>query len=121
MKYLKSFKIFDSYNSYENSLTGKGDDNQRGHSDITKWLADLNYFKKSPLLPEPETNIYKIRRLYFVSKNITELPESISELRNLEYLDLSGNKLTKLPESISELRNLKYLNLSGNQIGRAHV
>ncbi len=47
---------------------------------------------------------------------LTELPESLSQLSQLEKLDLSGNRLTMLPESLSQLTQLQSLDLSSTQL-----
>ncbi len=47
---------------------------------------------------------------------LTELPESIWELRQLESLTISHTKLTALPESIEKLTELTSLDLSNNQL-----
>jgi len=47
---------------------------------------------------------------------ITNLPESITNLSNLTELDLRGNQITNLPESIAKLSNLKKLYLKENKI-----
>ena len=47
---------------------------------------------------------------------MTTLPISIGWLVNLEELYLSNNKLTNLPETISDLRSLNLLRINDNQI-----
>lgn len=67
------------------------------------------------------TLIEKARRnrshdLDLSSQNLTELPESISQLTHLQTLFLYGNQLTSLPESIGQLTKLKALSLNNNQL-----
>jgi len=46
---------------------------------------------------------------------VSQLPESIGDLKNLMFLSLPNNqKLTDLPESIADLDNLQVLNLKGS-------
>ncbi len=47
---------------------------------------------------------------------ITEIPESLCEMKLMKSLNLSKNKLNEIPESIYDLSNLMYLNLSLNSI-----
>jgi len=47
---------------------------------------------------------------------ITEIPESIKELKNLLKLDLSYNDISKLPDDMSVLENIVYLDLTINEI-----
>ncbi|KAM6547062.1 hypothetical protein CsatB_027798 [Cannabis sativa] len=52
-----------------------------------------------------------LRVLSFCGLHITELSDSIGELKHLRYLDLSGTKIVMLPESVSVLYNLQTLKL----------
>ncbi|XP_028943760.2 putative disease resistance RPP13-like protein 1 [Malus domestica] len=54
-----------------------------------------------------------LRVLSFNGYRITELPNSIGDLRHLRYLDLSYTAITSLPKSISTLYNLQTLILEG--------
>ena len=45
---------------------------------------------------------------------VSQLPESIGDLKNLMFLSLPKPKLTDLPESIADLENLQVLNLKGS-------
>jgi internalin A len=47
---------------------------------------------------------------------LTELPESVRQLRSLQELLLDGNHLTKLPEWLGQLTGLKALAVSNNQL-----
>jgi len=52
-----------------------------------------------------------VTQLDLSRKGLTELPESIGELKNLRELNLEFNKITRLPESIRKLKNLTKLYL----------
>jgi len=70
---------------------------------------------------EAEKRIEEARRsqatkLYLDGIELTELPESLSQLTRLQELDLSHNGLTELPESLRHLTQLKILNLSLNKL-----
>ena len=47
---------------------------------------------------------------------LTEIPESVAQLRQLQTLNLHNNKLMTLPESLSQLHRLQSLDLSSNQL-----
>jgi Leucine-rich repeat (LRR) protein len=60
------------------------------------------------------------------SNNLTDLPDSISELQAIRILRFKYNQLRRVPCAISRLPQLLSLELSGNQITRldsgiAHV
>lgn len=61
-------------------------------------------------------NGMNITNLALCSKNISIIPNWISNLKNLEILNLSFNKIYKIPESIAKLPNLKHLDLTENPI-----
>ena len=48
------------------------------------------------------------------NKNLTQLPDNITNLKNLTYLNLEDCMLVTLPESIGNLNALTFLNLSFN-------
>jgi len=55
--------------------------------------------------------------MLFSNKNqLTNLPESITNLSKLIDLDLSNNQITNLPESIGKLSNLTGLYLGDNPL-----
>ena len=54
--------------------------------------------------------------LDLISLGITELPETISQLKQLQELDLSGNQISSVPESLGQLTALELLDLSDNQL-----
>jgi len=59
-------------------------------------------------LPESITELSSLARLYLSNNQLTSLPESITKLSNLTRLDL--------PESITKLPNLTWLYLSNNPL-----
>ncbi len=67
-------------------------------------------------LPESIGNLRNLEVLDLENNELTELPESILDLRNLKELDIGGNRLTKLPESFGGLKNLRRLNLGYNKL-----
>ena len=60
--------------------------------------------------------LFKLQRLRVFSLrgyHISELPDSVGDLRYLRYLNLSGTVIKTLPESVSKLYNLHTLLLEG--------
>ncbi|KAH9750223.1 putative disease resistance RPP13-like protein 1 [Citrus sinensis] len=60
--------------------------------------------------------LFKLQRLRVFSLCgywISELPDSIGDLRYLRYLNLSGTQIRTLPESVNKLYNLHTLSLEG--------
>lgn len=57
-----------------------------------------------------------ITRLVLAHNKLSELPDTIVELRSLEFLSLFGNALEDLPQSISSLSKLRELNLGMNRL-----
>ncbi|MHA1281925.1 MAG: leucine-rich repeat domain-containing protein [Promethearchaeota archaeon] len=67
-------------------------------------------------LPESIGNLKSLEIFNLDSNQLTTLPESIGNLKSLEYLSLYNNKLTTLPQSIGNLSSLKELWLNRNQL-----
>ena len=76
---------------------------------------DLNGCQLSEL-PESITQLSNLTSLNLGRNQLTELPELISQLSNLTSLVLWGNWLTELPESIAKLSNLTLLDLGNNRL-----
>jgi GTPase SAR1 family protein len=58
----------------------------------------------------------RARVLDLSNRSISQLPESIADLKELRSLNLSRNQLTRLPSSIGRLRKLVQLDISQNRI-----
>jgi Leucine-rich repeat (LRR) protein len=58
-----------------------------------------------------KSNILKYER-----KNLTDIPDSITDLSNLTNLSLAFNQLKTIPDSFQSLTSLKQLDLSHNQL-----
>ncbi len=56
-----------------------------------------------------------LSQLDLSSLGLTELPESLGELKQLQNLSVWRNQLTELPESLRKLTSLRYLLLHGNE------
>ncbi|KAM1413834.1 hypothetical protein ACFX2I_005688 [Malus domestica] len=78
-------------------------------SDFRGWRKYLSRKVTFELLPQ----LQYLRVLSFNGYKITELPESIGDLRLLQYLDLSYTDITSLPKSTSTLYHLQTLILEG--------
>ncbi|MFM6269748.1 MAG: leucine-rich repeat domain-containing protein, partial [Dolichospermum sp.] len=73
-------------------------------------------FRQLTILPEAITQLSNLTVLCLRNNQLKTLPESIAQLSNLTALDLSNNQLTTLPESIAQLSNLTVLFLGNNQL-----
>lgn len=51
----------------------------------------------------------ELKHLFLFGCNLTELPETVTQLDKLELLSISGNKIESFPEIITQLKNLQYL------------
>lgn len=67
-------------------------------------------------LPESISQLTQLESLFLSDNELTELPDSIGQLTQLQVLDLAHNELTELPDSIGQLTQLQFLYLSGNQL-----
>ena len=92
---------------------------------ITRWIkpswqAQIQLFSQNNLqfvLPLLEPLVNKpITHLNLSNNQLTQLPDSLSNLVNLQHLNLSRNKLTQLPDFFGNLVNLEWLDLSNNQL-----
>jgi internalin A len=67
-------------------------------------------------LPESLSQLKQLRSLTVCHHQLTTLPESLGQLTQLESLDLSNNVLIRLPESLGNLKQLKTLRVGGNRL-----
>jgi internalin A len=67
-------------------------------------------------IPESLSQLTNLTELYLWGNQISEIPESLSKLTNLTELYLWQNQISGIPESLSKLTNLTELYLWQNQI-----
>ena len=72
--------------------------------------------KELSRLPDEVTELTEMQELRLDYNSLTELPTSIIKLKNLIRLHLNDNKLTKLPSEIGDLKELRRLDVSYNQL-----
>lgn len=80
-------------------------------------IPELTEWKKYSFLISPVGFFAEnghITKLTLSRLNLTELPNSIGDLKELRLLNLSSNRLKNLPESFQNLNNLEILHLNGN-------
>ncbi|KAL9448700.1 hypothetical protein AB3S75_016071 [Citrus x aurantiifolia] len=70
----------------------------------SSWPQGLAYSILPKLFKLPRLRVFSLRGYH-----ISELPDSIGDLRYLRYLNLSGTRIRTLPESVNELYNLHTL------------
>ena len=75
---------------------------------ITRWLQFAWWYCWSEV-----TNVIGDRVVYLSSRELSIVPEAVSDLTELE-LDLPDNYLEELPTSMNKLKNLKRLTSEGN-------
>lgn len=68
---------------------------------------------KFEVFPAQLLNIKSIRNLFLGKNDIEIIPDKIGEMLNLIVLDLWYNPISELPETMVQLRNLRSLDLSG--------
>ncbi|MBI5354940.1 MAG: leucine-rich repeat domain-containing protein [Candidatus Aenigmarchaeota archaeon] len=71
--------------------------------------------RKLTELPDSISNLKGLQELYVGFNNLQSLPDSISNLKNLQTLYVFNNKYQSLPESIGNLSSLRFLYASSNQ------
>jgi Leucine-rich repeat (LRR) protein len=81
-------------------------------------LGQLDYSVKLKNLPADIGSLSDLEEFTAIHCAISELPESLFELRKLRKLDLSGNALTALSVGIAQLTSLEELNVSMNKLER---
>ena len=57
-----------------------------------------------------------LKSLKATMADLTQIPDSIGNLKNLEKLNLNGNSITSIPDSIGNLKKLKHLDLGNNYL-----
>ncbi len=67
-------------------------------------------------LPESIRLLVNLRELGIAKCGFSSLPEWIGELRELTWINLPGNSLTDLPQSIVQLKHLEKLSLADNPL-----
>ena len=72
--------------------------------------------RKISSLPESIGKLRSLIGLFLARNNLTSLPKTFGQLKKLEELDLMSNKLSTLPENFGDLAQLKILNLSANTL-----
>ena len=77
---------------------------------IELWIPTISLTN----LPDSIGNLKFLKTLNLNGCGLKYLPESIGNLKNLKILDLSGCNLTTLPESFVNLQNLEKLYIRGN-------
>jgi Leucine-rich repeat (LRR) protein len=83
-----------------------------------KKLTHLSLHLSLSDLPESIGNLKSLQKLDLRFNKLSKLPSSIKNLKNLKVLDLSNNNLTEFPELIRALTSITELDLSGNRIQR---
>ena len=91
------------------------------------WVAHppLSWYESRELkppywkIPESIGQLHHLKSLYLVNLDISELPNSFTQLQNLEFLDLSLNKLN-LSNELPKI-NLKHLKVLGNHFDEVEI
>jgi len=67
-------------------------------------------------IPETIGQLKKLQELYLGHNKLTHLPESLGNLYQLRTLTLEHNELTSVPDNLGQLQKLHTLDLSANQL-----
>jgi len=86
----------------------------KGITENVEYL-DLAYNQITEI-PETIRELKNLQKLYLGANQIKEIPEAIGELKNLQELDLMWNQIREIPKEIGELKNLQKLHLFDNQL-----
>ena len=68
------------------------------------------------IIPDDISELSELKEISLSNNKIKVLPESFSLLSKLEFLSITSNQLTKLPDNFNQLKALKCLSISGNKI-----
>ena len=81
-------------------------------------LESLNCFGQNNLSEIPDTigNLKNLKRIDIYESPITMLPDSICNLLNLTHISIERTNVISLPDDIGNLTSLEYLNISYTKI-----
>ncbi|XP_035837535.1 putative disease resistance RPP13-like protein 1 [Helianthus annuus] len=113
-KYRHMSFVCEGYVAYKKFEAFKRAKSLRTFMAVSARVVGQRYFYLSnkilvDLLPE----LPLLRVLCLSGSQISEVPESVGNLRHLRYLNLSRTRITQLPENVSNLYNLEMLILFG--------
>jgi hypothetical protein len=115
-------KEFPNWKELKNSVTIKNPITlipiieSKSVKDIYVTLYYLNIFTLLKEKLKIEDDIFKLNRLSFSDRRLTEIPKEIGILINLQGLYLNNNVLTEIPKEIGKLTNLQDLYITNNQL-----
>ncbi|KAJ0850950.1 putative virus X resistance protein-like, coiled-coil [Helianthus annuus] len=76
-------------------------------------VGQRDFYLSNKILVDLLPELPLLRVLCLSGSQISEVPESVGNLRHLRYLNLSRTRITQLPENVSNLYNLEMLILFG--------
>ncbi|KAM0006284.1 putative virus X resistance protein-like, coiled-coil [Helianthus debilis subsp. tardiflorus] len=77
------------------------------------FVGQRDFYLSNKILVDLLPELPLLRVLCLSGSQISEVPESVGNLRHLRYLNLSRTRITQLPENVSNLYNLEMLILFG--------